>query len=403
MAAGWDLKREGVLAIMGRRLLVVEDSPIMRRMISALLEDEGYTVDLANDGKQGLERARELVPELILSDYEMPEMDGPTLCQALKADEQLRSIPVIMLTSLGQTESKVIGLDAGADDYIQKPQSPNEVQEVFARIRAQLRIADLRRELAERNQQLEAAQAKLHHELELARKVQFALMPGAPRPRGPIRFAVRYKPAATLGGDVYDFTRLEDGRLAVLMADISGHGVNTALLSGVVKTLAAPLSTQGLPPAQFLPALDVALSRYFPESFFCTAFYLILDEQTGAFDYAGVGHPQALVVGPNGPRQLESDAGLLGMELLSEGDVVGGVDRLVPGESLLLYTDGLPDVMDPSGTSIGTDRIHALLGAHASEAPDEILSHLEDAVASHVAPGHPHDDINLILIQYPSA
>ena len=87
--------------------------------------------------------------ELILTDYEMPVMDGPALCQALKVDPDLRPIPVLMLTTLGATESKVLGLNAGADDYMQKPQSPQEVQEVFARIRAQLRIADLRRELAD--------------------------------------------------------------------------------------------------------------------------------------------------------------------------------------------------------------------------------------------------------------
>ena len=151
---------------------------MMRRMISAMLEDEGYEVALAVDGREGLAKAREFAPELILTDYEMPVMDGPALCQALKVDPDLRPIPVLMLTTLGATESKVLGLNAGADDYMQKPQSPQEVQEVFARIRAQLRIADLRRELA-----------------------------------------VRYDSANALGGDVYDFTRLDDTRLGVLMAE----------------------------------------------------------------------------------------------------------------------------------------------------------------------------------------
>src|SRR5205814_2512115 len=110
-------------------------------------------------------------------------------CQELKGDPDLRSIPVLMLTTLGATESKVIGLNAGADDYMQKPQSPQEVQEVFARIRAQLRIADLRGELAERNAQLEAVQAKLLLDLKLARKVQLGLMPKPPLPRGSLTLA----------------------------------------------------------------------------------------------------------------------------------------------------------------------------------------------------------------------
>jgi sigma-B regulation protein RsbU (phosphoserine phosphatase) len=173
-----------------------------------MLKDEGYEVAQAVDGREGLAKASEFGPELILTDYEMPVMDGPAFCQALKADAVLRSIPVIMLTTLGATESKILGLNAGADDYIQKPQSPQEVQEVFARIRAQFRIADLRRELADRNRQLEAAQAKSTLELNLARKVQLGLMPKSPKPQGVIRLDVRYDSANALGGDVYDFTPL---------------------------------------------------------------------------------------------------------------------------------------------------------------------------------------------------
>jgi sigma-B regulation protein RsbU (phosphoserine phosphatase) len=187
---------------MARRLLLVEDSSMMRRMISAMLTDEGYEVAQAVDGRDGLTKAREFGPELILSDYEMPELDGPGLCKELKADAELRAIPVLMLTTLGATESKVIGLDAGADDYMQKPQSPQEVQEVFARIRAQLRIADLRKELAQRNALLETMQAKLLLDLKLARKVQLGLMPKPPVPRGNLTVAVEYQPANALGGDV---------------------------------------------------------------------------------------------------------------------------------------------------------------------------------------------------------
>jgi serine phosphatase RsbU (regulator of sigma subunit) len=382
---------------MVRRLLLVDDSSMMRRMISALLEEEGYQVALAVDGRQGLDKARESAPELILTDYEMPEMDGPTFCQALKVDTDLRPIPVIMLTTLGATESKIIGLNAGADDYIQKPQSPQEIQELFARIRAQLRIADLRRELAERNRLLEAAQAKLTLELNLARKVQLGLMPRAPRPRGAIRLAVRYDSANALGGDVYDFALLDDNRLGVLMADISGHGVNAALLSGMVKTLAAPLTGSDAQPGQVLAGLDVAAEQYFPEGFFCTAFYLRIDEHTGAFDYAGVGHPAAIIVGPAGTRQLESEPGLLGIGMAAGTET--RPDTLQPGESLLLYTDGLPDAMNPADQAFGQDRIQALLEEHRTAEPSEILDRIKEAVARHVEPGQPHDDINLILIR----
>ena len=385
-----------------RRLLLVEDSSTMRRMISTLLSDEGYEVKTAVDGNDGLVKAREEPrPELILSDFEMPELDGAGFCVAIKADKDLRSTPVLLLTTLGETHNKIAGLDSGADDYIQKPKNPDDIKELFARIRAHLRIADLRTELAERNYLLEAAQRKLNFELDLARKVQFAMMPRPPKPRGVLRIAVRYTPANQLGGDVYDFYRMENQRLGILVADVSGHGVNSAMLSGMVKALAAPLSAAVLEPGELLAGLDVAGEQFFPEGYFCTGFYLIADEETGLVRYAGVGHPPAIVIGPNGPRLLPSNPGMLGIGMVD--GTAGGSDRLAPGESLIMYTDGLPDAMDPADVLFGEERLTTLLQSHFGANPEEILNAVDLAVANHTAPGRPADDVNIIVLQYPKA
>ncbi len=384
-----------------RRLLLVEDSSTMRRMISTLLADEGYEVKTAIDGNDGLVKAREEPrPELILSDYEMPELDGAGLCRALKADKELCLIPVLLLTTLGETKNKVAGLDAGADDYIQKPKSPDDIQELFARIRAAFRLADVRNDLAEQNRLHVAAQKKLNFELDLARKVQFALMPRPPKPRGVLRVAVRYTPANQLGGDVYDFYRLENDRLGILVADVSGHGVNSAMLSGMVKALAAPLSLAVLEPGELLAGLDVACEQFFPEGYFCTGFYLIADEQTGLIRYAGVGHPPAIVIGPNGPRLLQSNPGMLGIGMVD--GTAGDHDRLAPGESLIIYTDGLPDAMDPSDVLFGEQRLTTVLQSHHGMQPDQILDLVDKAVFEHTAPGRPSDDVNIIVLQYPA-
>jgi sigma-B regulation protein RsbU (phosphoserine phosphatase) len=382
-----------------RRLLLVEDSSTMRRMLSTMLKEAGFEVETANDGLQGLAKARlDPRPELILTDYEMPEMDGAGLCQAVKADKELRSIPVLMLTTLGETHKKIAGLAAGADDYIEKPKSPDDFLVLCARIKAHLRIADLRLELAERNRLLEAAHKKFTFELELARKVQFALMPRPPKPRGMLRLAVRYSPANQLGGDVYDFYRLDNNRLGVLVADVSGHGVNSAMLSGMVKALAAPLSLAVLEPGELLAGLDVATEQYFPEGYFCTGFYVIADEETGLVRYAGVGHPPAIIVGPNGPRALSSNPGMLGIGMVD--GTAGATDRIEPGESMVIYTDGLTDAMDPSDALFGEERLTTLLQSHYGADPVEILNQVDDALDKHTSPGRPADDINIIVLQH---
>jgi sigma-B regulation protein RsbU (phosphoserine phosphatase) len=385
-----------------RRLLLVEDSSTMRRMLAMKLAEDGYDVATANDGVEGLAKAREAPrPELILTDYEMPELDGAGLCEAVKSDRGLRSIPVLMLTTLGDTERKVAGLEAGADDYILKPKSPDDFREMFARIRAHLRIADLNAELADRNRLLEAAHKKLTFELELAQKVQLALMPRPPKPRGVLRMAVRYKPANQLGGDVYDIYRLENNRLGILVADVSGHGVNSAMLSGMVKALAAPLSMAVLEPGELLAGLDVATEQYFPEGYFCTGFYLIADEETGLIRYAGVGHPPAIVVGPKGPRMLPSNPGMLGIGMVD--GTAGGTDRIEPRESLVIYTDGLTDAMDPSDALFGEERLKTVLQSHWGADPAEILKEVDEALRQHTSPGSPADDINIIVLQHPGS
>ena len=391
-----------------RRLLLVEDSSTMRRMLAMKLQEAGYEVVTANDGVQGFAIAREEPrPELILTDYEMPEMDGAGLCRSIKSDKDLRSTPVLMLTTLGEIEQKVAGLEAGADDYILKPRSPDDFREMFARIHAQLRIGDLTRELAQtnvtladRNRLLEAAHKKLTFELELARKVQLALMPRPPKPRGVLRLAVRYTPANQLGGDVYDIYRLENNRLGILVADVSGHGVNSAMLSGMVKALAAPLTIAVLEPGELLAGLDVATEQYFPEGYFCTGFYLIADEETGLIRYAGVGHPPAIIVGPNGPRTLPSNPGMLGIGMVD--GTAGDTDRLEPGESLVIYTDGLTDAMDPSDALFGEARLKTVLQSHYGADPNEILNQVDEALNQHTAPGRPADDINIIVLQHPA-
>jgi phosphoserine phosphatase RsbU/P len=383
----------------GRRILLVEDSSTMRRMISTLLQEEGFEVATAVDGRDGLDKLRQDQPEIILTDYEMPELDGAGLCRAVKEDADLRTIPVLMLTTLSEVENKVQGLDAGADDYIQKPKTRDEIRELFARIRAHLRTADLQRALAERNNQLEEAHQKLRFELDLARKVQLGLMPHPPHPRGILRVAVRYTPANQLGGDVYDFYRLEKSRLGILVADVSGHGVNSAMLSGVVKALASNLSIAVMEPGELMAGLDVAAEQFFPEGYFCTGFYLIADEETGLLRYAGVGHPPAIVVGPNGPRILKSNPGMLGIGMVD--GTAGGDDRLMPGESVIVYTDGLPDAMDPRDEVFGEERLKTVLQGHYGSDPTTILEQIDQAVAKHVAPGQASDDINIIVLQYP--
>jgi two-component system cell cycle response regulator len=142
------------------RILVVDDHEDNIELLRARLEAWGYEVDTAQDGKQALEAVHASPPDLILLDVMMPTVDGNEVARRIKQNPALPFIPIIMQTALDSTESKVEGLEAGADDYITKP---IEFAELKARLRSMLRIKRLQEELEERERQLLEANERLRH------------------------------------------------------------------------------------------------------------------------------------------------------------------------------------------------------------------------------------------------
>ncbi|MEO0853250.1 MAG: response regulator transcription factor [Cyanobacteria bacterium J06648_11] len=121
------------------RILVIDDDPAILELVAVNLELAGYEVFQAADGIKGQALALQLLPDLMVLDLMLPQVDGFTVCQRLRRDERTADIPLLMLTALGQTQNKVEGFNAGADDYLTKP---FEIQELLVRVRALLRRTD---------------------------------------------------------------------------------------------------------------------------------------------------------------------------------------------------------------------------------------------------------------------
>jgi len=119
-----------------RRILIIDDDPLIAEIVTVNLEMAGYQVNHANDGIKGQALAIQLLPDLIILDLMLPHVDGYTVCQRLRRDVRTADIPILMMTAMGQTKNKVEGFDAGADDYLTKP---FELEELLARVRALLR------------------------------------------------------------------------------------------------------------------------------------------------------------------------------------------------------------------------------------------------------------------------
>ncbi len=143
-------------------ILIVDDTPDNLRILVGLLSEQGYLVRPAASGSQALSAVREKLPDLILLDVKMPEMDGYEVCECLKTDEPTRDIPVIFISALGETRDKLKGFEAGGVDYITKP---FQAEEVLARVQTHVALRILQ-------QQLERNNAQLHQEIDRREHVE---------------------------------------------------------------------------------------------------------------------------------------------------------------------------------------------------------------------------------------
>ena len=126
---------------MSTRVLVVEDDPDIAELVTRYLEKAGYAATRVSSGRDALDAVRAKAPDLIVLDVMLPHVDGLEVCRLLRANEQTASIPIIMLTARAEESERIVGLEMGADDYIAKPFSPNEL---VARVRALLRRSQRR-------------------------------------------------------------------------------------------------------------------------------------------------------------------------------------------------------------------------------------------------------------------
>lgn len=388
-------------SIAGATILVVDDTAVNRRILRAILERAGAVVSEAAGGEEALRLVRSGSPDLVLLDVLMPGMDGLEVCSALKGDSGTSDVPVIVVSSLGETADRIRGLSAGAEDYVTKP---FDAGEVLARVATHLRIRRLTRSLRELNRELTDRQQRIEDDLRAAAEIQRTLLPraGASAPR--LAFEWLFEPCATIGGDIFNVVSLGAGRTAIYVLDVSGHGVPAALVTVSVSQSLAPMSGvildgrgEPAPPSEVLARLD---AEYPFERFdmFFTMSYLTFDAASGLLRYSSAGHPPPLLLRQGQrPRPLEEGGTIVGLGVGSrfdEGSVV-----MAPGDRLALCTDGVLETVSPGGELFGAGRLDDVL-VSGSALPLPALGELVGReVAAHAAGRPARDDVSLLLAE----
>ncbi|HKI86809.1 MAG TPA: SpoIIE family protein phosphatase [Thermoanaerobaculia bacterium] len=387
------------------KLLVVDDDPRNRDMLSRRLARKGFDVSESPDGESALAFLAEHPIDLVLLDVMMPGMNGLEVLSELRKEHSLADLPVIMATAKSESEDIVEALKLGANDYVTKP---IDFAVALARIETQLslrraieRIRNLEADLAEKNRNLERANGQLtssnqrmRRDLEAAARIQQAFLPPeSPQiAGGTVRW--RYRPCDELGGDFLNVFQLDARHIGLMLIDVSGHGVPAALLSVTLSRLLSPLASgpsllwredaaSGEPrvavPAEVAGDLVERFPRNSDTGQYFTFSYGLVDLRERRFSVVCAGHP--------GPVHLSSGAGaevvnavgapigLLPVEVAPR-DYAQVEVELGPGDRLLFYSDGVPEAEGPEEEEFGRERLCTACARARDAALDEGLDRL---------------------------
>ena len=320
-------------------ILVVDDDAMSRRVLAQLLSAAGYNCRVCKDGSEALDAIQDRPPSVLLLDFDMPGPNGAEVLRRLRSDKDptVAQIPAIMLTAHGSQQSEVSCLQAGADDFVTKPVNSAVLR---ARIETQLRLRFMRRQLERQNDELEKWRRDLERDLAAARLTQQSLIPQKPLLLPGWQIATCYHPVIQVGGDIYGWLRMKDGRVLFWIADGTGHGAAAALLTTLAKLLFHHGSMDHDSPASLMEAVDNDFRSTFGARSFMTAMCVALDPATGQAQVVGAGHPSLLVVHHDGTTEsIASVAPPLG--LIKRTAFTETAIGLEPGDAFLLYTDGL--------------------------------------------------------------
>ena len=329
-------------------ILVVDDERLSRSILVRTLEKAGHTCRQAVGGHEALAAIAQAVPALVLLDYAMPGgLNGAEVCERLRADPDptVAQLPVIMLTGMVGEEQEVRCLEAGASDFVTKPVNPAVLG---ARINTQLRLHALRRQLEGQNQELADWRADLERDLEAARATQQTIIPQSLPALPGWDLAAYYQPVIQVGGDMYDWLRLPDGRMFFWIADATGHGASAALLTALAKLLFRHAAALSASPAEILRLVNADFRASFKGRSMLTAMGVALDPAAGTLTMAGAGHPPLIVTRRAGTLDtLPSQCPPLGLQPnLTSGESEA---RLDAGDGFFLFTDGFYDVAGADG------------------------------------------------------
>ncbi|KAA2315430.1 fused response regulator/phosphatase [Pseudooceanicola sediminis] len=400
-----------------RRVLVVDDSRLQRRVLATLLGGWGFEVHEADGGEEALALCHSVNPDLVISDWMMPGMDGISFCKAFRQIPREHYGYFILLTSKADKTDAAAGLDAGADDFLTKPVNKAELR---ARLNAGERILDMQRQLTEKNRiirqtvdKLQAAHDSIDSDLIEAKKLQQSLVRERYRDFGLAKVSLLLRSAGRVGGDLVGYYPINARCFGCFAIDVSGHGITSALmtarLAGYLSS-AVPehnVAIQALGDGSYVPRPlaevarhlnDLVLSEVRTEHYFTMvlAHVSLID---GSVRLVQAGHPHPVVQRANGTIE-EIGQGGVPVGLLPDVTFEEVAVTLEPGDRLLIQSDGIVECPDASGALLGEKGLFEFLNDLRDVAGAPLLEAILWKLGDYAGADEFPDDISAVLVEY---
>ena len=377
------------------KILVVDDEPdleplILQRMRRNIRSGR-YAFVFAHNGIEALEVLhRDPDIDMVVSDINMPQMDGLTLLEQIpKVDPNIRSV---IVSAYGDMRNIRTAMNRGAFDFVTKPLDFEDLQITIERTLTHM--AEWKEALLSRDKLV-----ALQNELDVASKIQQAILPASFPEGDGFEVYGNMAPARNVGGDFFDVINLENGRLGLAVADVSDKGVPAALFMMSSRTLLKGSAIGMGNPGRVLAEVNELLTEDNETFMFVTVLYAVFEPDSGRLDYANGGHSNPLLVRPDGSSEELPLTGGIALGVMPGLQYTESSITMAPGDTLIMYTDGVSEAMNSAGEEFGVERLRQIFvdrpPASARNANESIL----DAV-NVFANGYPQsDDVTCLVLR----
>jgi serine phosphatase RsbU (regulator of sigma subunit) len=390
-------------------VVVVDDEEMVTKTVASFLQFEtDYEIHTFESPLKALEGIKLTQPDVIISDFLMPEMDGLTFIKAVK--RLYPETSSILLTGYADKENAIKAInEVGIFQYIEKPWDNDHLKVVIRngleqkdlKLQLQKKIKESDEMLLERDR-LAQDNEMMKEELRLAQSVQMSMLPqNFPAVNG-IAVSATYQPSLEIGGDFYDVIPLSKERIGILIADVTGHGIQSALITVLLKSAFSTFLNSDIEPGEILASMNRILYPILPKGFFVAAMAATIDTRSGECRLVngGVPYPFHVRVKDKIIEKVPANGLLLGIadaDLFKPGDEVR-ID-LRKGDRLLLYTDGISETENPDGEHFDSGGMQRILADTALRPAAVVFEQLTQSAKEFSRPGHHWDDITILSIE----